>query len=356
MSENTTFERELETRDDKERRLMLERIELLHELRGMNAFEVVGYVYRINKLKKERNALPLVYEFLSDEEIGLMYGPGNYSVTYHITLASNKKETRTVGYSIGREFLQLHKQYCKENGVQFFGEEIQQNSNSFTDFLSKDKLESVVGILGALKMIFGQNQAPQQDQFQTYKMLMEPQIQMLERFISNRPQSLPDQLITEAFKSLKDKKEPERNNLKEQLELFREFKELTEGATERAARENVEENENMSTMEKMISKAIDFLPVFLEQHNGNIQNAAKAAQKQKPYEIMVLKSSQKLQQTFFNELVKNQGLETAKQWANSFGLNGDLLARSVTIVPQQKPIVTPAPAPQKPIKKAVIEL
>jgi hypothetical protein len=187
-------------------------------------------------------------------------------------------------------------------------------------------------------------------------MLMEPQIQMLERFISNKPQSLPESLITEAFKSLKDKREPERNGLKEQLELFKEFKELTEPATERAARENVEENENMSTMEKMISKAIDFLPVFLEQHNGNIQNAAKAAQKQKPYEIMVLKSSQKLQQTFFNELVKNQGLETAKQWANSFGLNGDLLARSVTIVPQQKPIVTPAPAPQKPIKKAVMEL
>jgi hypothetical protein len=187
-------------------------------------------------------------------------------------------------------------------------------------------------------------------------MLMEPQIQMLERFISNKPQSLPESLITEAFKSLKDKREPERNGLKEQLELFKEFKELTEPATERAARETMEEVENMSPMEKMISKAIEFLPSFLEQHNGNIQKAATAVQKQKPFEIMMLKKNSKLQQSFFNELVKNQGLEAAKQWAYSFGLNGDLLARSVTITPQQKPIVTPTQAPQKPIKKAVIEL
>lgn len=347
----------LESRDDKERREMLERIDDLNHLRGLDTLDLTGYVYRKNRLRRNESlSLPPVYEILSDDEIGQLYGPGFYLVVYHCKLSSGKKETKSIQYNIGREYLSKHKQYCNETGETFYGNEIEPAKNNAADFFSKDKIESIVAILGALKMVFGNNQPPEQNQFQNLKMLIEPQMQLLERFIVNKPQSLPDSIVSEAFKALSDKRQPKESNLKEQLELFREFKELTEPAAEKEKREAIEEEQNMSPLDKMLSKAIEMLPSFLEAHNGNIQSAATAVQKKKPFEVAMLKSNPKLQLAFFNELVKNQGIQAAKQWALSFGLNAELLAKNVSII---VPKVSAAPTLQpiqETVKKGVIEL
>lgn len=331
MSETTEQAAKPATKEERELARLQARIEQIHELRGMDADEVAAYVYRESP-HSGRTALPPHDRILQDHELGLIYGPGRYFVSYVVHMLDGSKTTANLRYNIGREYLPLHRAFCAENGLPCLAD--MQNEaprpSGLSDLLTREKVESIAGIAGLLKSILAPNN-------QAMEMLQAQQIEMIRSMGSNK-QSLPESLLVEAFKSLKPAAPvpalPAPPSLREQLDLFHEIREAVAPAPA-----PVQQSEDAGPMQFFIDKAMDLFPAILEKFNGNETAAAQAIKKEN-FLVRSMMKKPDVQKSFYRAAVENYGEQRADNIARGFGINpASLKATNTTAAPsaEQKP-------------------
>jgi hypothetical protein len=307
-----------ETKAEREQRRLDERMQSLHAMRGRaEELDVRGYVYR-KTWQGRPVALPPVEQFLLDDDIGLLYGPGEYVATYFDT--ETNQNIGTMRYSIGAEYAELHRQACQIEGRPCYLDGSasipgQQRPAGFNiaELLDKDKLQGMAAFLGTLKMVL----APGNDK--ALEMVMSQQTALMQS-MQNRGPNVSDAIATEALRMIGAERKAEKTSLKDQLEIFREVQGIIQPEI-MEAREAKEEVAAMSPMERTINKALDALPALLEQFGGNVKQAADHTRKANPLEAALLKGSPKLQREFYSQCVSRYGQAMADQWAVSYGIN-----------------------------------
>ena len=312
-----------ESRDQRKQRELSEKIDQLNSLRGLDFEEVIGYVYR-EVFGGGRQALPPVENIASDHDFGQLYGPGKYMVLYEVVLEDNgERVKRTIRYNIGPEYAAIHKQYCLENNrpclLDSYGQQGGRGPGfQISDYLTEDKVKGLIGLLGAVKMILGSRNDSESE---TLKFMLEQQSKTLQAVLTQKPaaSSMPDTLVSEAFKLLTHRQEPKNHlaTMREQLDFMRDLQGITNPAP-------IVEEKELSPLEKLFEKALEIIPGLLQQHNGNIEKAAAAAKKQHPFITSFLKNRD-AQRGAYSGLVKKYGKEAADRWAAGFGIDPSVL-------------------------------
>ena len=312
-----------ETREQRKARELSDKLDNLNQLRGLDFDELVGYVYR-EILHGGRQSLPPLENIALDHEMGLMYGPGRYFVLYDVTMENGEHIKKSVKYNIGPEYAEMHRRFCLENGRPCFLD-LQQAQRpqgmALADFFTEDKAKGLIALLGAVKMVLG---GRNDEQSETLKYMLDQQTKTLNILLTNKAAapSMPDALVSEAFRMLTKRQEPANPlaDMRTQLDFMRDLQSIVNPG--QAAPETEKE---MGMVEKLIEKALEVLPAFLAQHNGNIEKAATAAKKQNPLVMSFLKNKD-AQRGAYSGLVKKFGQSAADQWARSFGLDPSMLA------------------------------
>jgi hypothetical protein len=318
------------SRQEKQSRIIEEKIARLREVRGLPLADVKGYVYR-ETWEGGRQALPPVEDILYDHEIGLRYGPGKYMVTYHIELDDGTKKMQSERYNIGPEYLQLHLDDCQMTGRRSFinpntlvqGAQMSQGGG-LMDLLTEEKAKGLLGILGALKMVLGNG--GQNDQVETLKAVLDGNNKVLAAALSGGRGGggLPSELITLLFDRATKPQRQENSAalLRDQLDLFKEIQVISNPAAAAAqrAQDDEETERSRNPMEKMIEKALEYLPGLLEKFNGNETAAAQHLKKTNFIVSSYLKKPD-VARAFFDAVSRDHGQAAAERWAAGFGFN-----------------------------------
>jgi len=318
------------SRQEKQNKILEDKIERLRTARGLPIMDIKGYVYR-ESWEGGRQALPPIDDILFDHEIGLLYGPGKYVVTYHYELEDGSKKMLSERYNIGPEYTQLHLEHCQSIGRQSFinpstflpGQ--QKPQPGLMDLFTEDKAKGLLAILGALKMVLG-NGSGNNDQVETLKAVLDGNNKVLAAALGGRSGGggRPNELITLLFDRAT---KPQRQEnpaalLRDQLDLFKEIEVIRnpQAAALQAQQIQEEEDRNMSPIQKMIEKAMEHLPALLERFGGNEQAAAQHLKKTNFLVSSYLKKPD-VAKAFFAAVEKDQGRAAAERWAAGFGFN-----------------------------------
>jgi hypothetical protein len=325
------------------------RLCLLHELRGGidSGAEVIGYVYRINH-DKTRTSLPPIDEILLDSDFGILHGPGQFQVSYfkRPDIEKNLEPLKTIGYKIGREFTELHKNFCLENNLPCYlaiAENLGAPSapaNQLLGYLNEDRLKAAAGFLGALKLILAPNDN------QNLNVILEQNRDLMRQIAAPKGDSIPESILSEAFKMIRaEKKQPD---LFDQINQVKQIKDLffDQDQGHRAGDDSGDAMTN-----NIINKAMDALPQLLEMFNNSIPKAAQHLKKTKPLEAMALKMNPKLQGDFYQAMKAKFGEQAANLWAKEYGISPkNLIPFKAPPVPVE--IVQEAPH-KEPLKQMV---
>ena len=341
-----------ETRDQRKQRELAEKIDEINALRGLDFSEIVGYCYR-EVMHGGRQSLPPLENIVQDHELGLIYGPGRYMVLYEVYLEDGTKVKKSIKYNIGPEYNRLHHDYCQQNGLPCYLDQVQQQTKggfALSEFMTEDKVKGLIALLGAVKMVMGGQGS--QSETENLRFMLEQQNKTLNTLLTSKPAAgagITDTLVSEAFKLLSNRQQApnQLDSMRQQLDFIRDLQGMAN-----PAQEPIEKDE--SAMEKLISKALEILPAFLQQHNGNIERAAAAAKKQNPM-IMAFLKNKDAQRGAYAGLLNQYGKEKADRWAHSFGLDPSTLGAIDVHV--NKPAAQPTkPAAAGPANSGVIFL
>jgi len=318
-------------RKERQQAEMEDRIKRLSKLRGNESiYDIIGYPYR-ELVGKTRSTLPPVDTFLEDHELGLMFGPGKYTVVYkYIDPISGKEdgeECSTISYSIGVEYTQLHREHCQQTGQHCYLDARsivpgipQQPESGLASLLNEDKMKGIIGLLSAVKMLLGND-----DRGSVYRDQLDSQTKLLQAVLTKgQPgggNGFSETLMTTAVSRLLEppKQVDASQMLKDQLDLFSRFQELKDPAIARERQEQ-EEERMKSPLDRMIDKAMDYLPIFLERFNGDERAAAVQLKKEHP-EAKLMLQSPKMRQQFYEAVCREHGQLSADKWAQGLGID-----------------------------------
>lgn len=302
------------TRSQKEAEKLEEHIQAVRELRGLDSLDVTGYVYRIQRQdRNRRTSCGKIFDILDDDDFGRQFGAGMYQVAYHCELSNGQKVVKTLSYDIGREYTPFYREYCKENGIPYedIGATQAAPVGLLNGVLDKENIQNIFALVGGLKALLAPQGGGQIDQLQMIKALAE---------IMPKPQPIQDVFIQEAFKSLRHENKSPLSGIKEQLDLFGQMREVFATPEERAAAIEYDKQEKASPMDKILTMALDALPMFLDRFGGDIPQAAAALKKEKPMQIGMLQKSPQMQAAAFQKIATTQGQGAAEAWARGLGI------------------------------------
>lgn len=341
MSEQQEPEKRL-TRAERQSAKMEERIKKLSKLRGNEDIEeIIGYVYREN-LTGKRTSLPPVKSFLEDHQVGVIYGPGEYAIVYkYIDIVSGltEEECTTIPYSIGPEYAEIHREHCAQTGQKCYldsravipGQERQESV--FTSFLNEDKIKGLIGLLGAVKMILGND-----DKSADLRAMLDSNTKLLASAIGSKGgNSFPDQLMTMTMTKLLEgpKETSPAKVMKEQLELFQSLETLRNPQLAQQ-REEQEQERMKSPIEKTIDKVLEHLPAFLARFDGDEQKASQQLKREHP-EAHLLKFRPEYASALYVATAKKYGIMSADKWALGLGIDPNKYRHLVTTQEVQQP-------------------
>lgn len=313
------------TREEKEAQQLERHLDVLHQLRGIDGEEVKGYVYR-EVMGGTNASLPPIDRVLMDHELGQLYGPGKYRVTYMIFHGSNTTR-KTERYNIGREFAALHRQFCEENGLPCYlfenttmpGER-PRSGGGLADFLGGGKAQELLALAAGIKQLFG---APQQNDQK------EILIELIRSNGKAQPQNnMGENIVAKALELMGGgRNESPVAMLSQQLDLFSKMQ-----TTFQQPQPAEKDEDNMGFWGKGIEMALAALPQILQQNNGNIEQAAKNLKSQNA-SLRVALGIPSVQKQAYAELCKKYGQSQADRWAAGFGLNPVNLRGEVKVDP-----------------------
>ncbi len=309
------------SRAEREENAILKKIDSIRELRGADFDEIDAYVYRQSWGDGGNISLPKLHQILEDYDLGMIYGPGKYLVTYVYTDAAGETKKKQIKYNLGAEFAEVHRKYCAENGLPCYLRNdtlIPGQSQSLPapaglklgDLLNKEKLEGLIMLAGTLKQFLGGSNDK----------LIEMQSKMIQGMMTQQQPPIMNEIMGAAVKNLLNPPRPAAAQaaagplagVREQLSLFNELRETFAPESAPAAAEG-------GTMSRIVEMVLPMLPALLEKFGGNIE-AAAAAQMKNPIVKSYLKDT-KTQKELFQAIAQQQGIEAAKSWAAGFGLD-----------------------------------
>jgi hypothetical protein len=323
-------------------------LESLLALKGLEGWEVIGYVWRLGS---RRTSLPPISEVLADHEFGEMHGPGIFSVQYRLyeTPGDHSKfRKKEVTYNIGPEYSQLHVDWCRANGRQCFvgigtgaipGMEQGkgQSGFDFREFLNKDTATTIATLLGALKLVF----APQNGG-DDLKTIYQSQTELFKTMLTNgsrREQNpLQDRILTAAVERMLNPPQPADpvEMLGKQMQYLGTMKTMFG-----------EESANPSMMEKITDRALDLLPALIEKMGAAKPQEGQGAKMLEGMESSIPKTLEG-KKALYAACVRGYGRETADKLARSMGIDPASL--------QPQPVSNVLPAPQETPKPKEPEL
>jgi hypothetical protein len=309
---------------------LFNRIKELAKLRGFSDIITKARVYR-ETLSGGRFTCPSYNAFMEDDDVGKIYGPGEYLVSYESEDESGEKVYKPVRYRIGKEFAQVHRAYCEEAGIPCLlrddtkipGQEHMAPKPGFFDNLSPEKVALFTAILGALKGMMGGSNGD-------LRTVIEGQAKIISSFSGNGKQSSPSagllemlapKLIERAFDT--SKPEDPMKSILASLGAVKEIKTLF-GDSE-------EKGENNGMMQTLIEKAMDVLPVLIAQH-GSAKDAGKDLKQNKLVQAFV--NNPDAQKAFYQSAVSRVGASAANDLAAGLGIDTARLQPS-----QAEPII-----------------
>lgn len=333
--EETPKKESLEERQEREARRKIEKIS---EMRSIDD-GIFGYVYRV-AADRTQVALPPIHSVMEDNDIGLEYGPGKYRVIYFREDSNGvRKAITTMHYNIGREYLELHRDYCRQNGKNCAFDSGLDSTGSnlrgggLAELLDPKKMQAASGFLAALKMILSPD-----NNDKNYKYIMEQNAALIQAAFNGRSQGPSDIIVSKAMEILSKPARQEHETFEDKLESLGRLQAMAGRLIPTAPAAPAEyEDEKLGPMEKLINMAMDALPAFLESHNGNVKAAAQAAQAKNKVTAAILRGSPGLQAQFYTSMVSRFGAAQADQWAAAYGIQ-----RPQNTIPFQ----APAPAAQ----------
>lgn len=315
-----------ETEAEREERQIAEKLQQIRELQGEEFSELKAYPYR--KTEDGKNfACPPINKILEPHDLGTIYGPGEYVVSYHGYLADGSQyKGARIRYNIGPEYEHLHRAYCRQYNKPCHLDLYQgrPNGGGVLDLLTEEKLKAVAAFLGTIKMIM----QPGND---SAAAAMQQNTEIMKAVLSSRPSapSLPESLVTKSFELLAAPKQAA-PGLVEQLNLLGELTETIDkirpsAAALPAVRDEEEEAGGiMSQFAPLISQVMNALPALLNRNNNSIPAAAAEA-RQNPLVSMTMKSKG-VQDEFYKAAVKEYGKAAADEWARGMRLNPETIA------------------------------
>jgi hypothetical protein len=348
LDQNNTQEKRL-SRTERQALKMEERIKKLSQLRGNEDIEeIIGYVYREN-LTGKRTALPPVKAFLEDHQVGVIYGPGEYSIVYKYldpVARIDGEECTTITYLIGPEYAEIHREHCAQSGQRCYLDAravipgIQPQETGLSSLFNEDKIKGLIGLLGAVKMILGKD-----DSSGDLRAMLDANTKLLASAIGNKSNGFTEQLMNTTFTRLLDgpAQASPTKLVKDQLELFQTFENMRN--PQLAQQREEQENEKMkSPIEKTIDKVLEHLPSFLERFGGDEQKASQQLKKEHP-EAHLLKFKPEYASALYVATAKKYGIVSADRWAYGLGIDPNKYRHLVSQPVQE---IQPPAQPQAP--------
>lgn len=348
------------TREERQHEAMEARLDRLAELRGDAIEDVVGYVYR-ETWGSDKTSLPPIRGVLEDHELGLLYGPGRYIVSYRFVDLSKirdeddetelgylKKSSTTIRYSIGPEYADLHREDCATHGRKCYldsrasipGFESPKETGLMSVF-KDDNIKGVMAFLTVLKQFF-----PSHGGSDDLRVMLAENTKIIQAMANgNRNASgmLPEKILELTMTKMLERPEQKSPGalLKEQMDIF----DMIESRRnpEASERRREQEEERMKTpFDKLIEKAMDVLPVFLAKFDGDESKAAAAVKRENPMASVMLRSPV-AQKAFYRATVEKHGQLAADRWASAFGIDPSTMRPDVSGQPVATPKATSHP-------------
>lgn len=310
-AENQDSKRPL-TRAEREEAQLLEKLDNIASLRGDLILEVVGHVYRKNAYGK-MTACPKIYQVVEDDDLGRMYGPGDYQVSYLATDSSGKIIRKTVCYSCGVEYRRLHREYCLENGIEPAQEPRSGGLGfDFAGILQKEKIEGLAAVVALITSLFKRDDSSNRQMMELIKVMAAGSGR------SVLPENLMSVLLTKAIDG--PKQQNPLHQVREQISFLHELKDLTSGgnSSSQASNDN-DEKEEGGPMDLILKSIMPMLPGILANFNNNAA-AAAASFKNNPM-VSPYVSNPVKQKEFYAAVMAKHGKQVADDMARGFGFD-----------------------------------
>ena len=256
---------------------------------------------RIYKQSGNRNAptrefIERVDGVLVDEEyIAENYGGGCYFVRY--VFKENGVTRNTSGV------FTISETYRAKRGAPA---QEQQPKNMLAGLLENLTVEKVGGIVAAIEAV---------------RKVFAPPVdltKLMETALSNRPQSVSDDLLREAMRSIKQPQQP--RNLLEEVRQLQEVKALIKDEPATVEDDEEEDNDKGGPMNVIIKTALEMLPAFLQQNNNNYE-ATGAQFRNNPLVNNLLAKDPSLREKFIDAARHEYGDQKTQELARGFGLD-----------------------------------
>ena len=303
-----------------------ERLEKLAELRGIeDEFEVKGYVYKI-RANNSRDTCRPAYAVLDDHEFGLQYGPGKYEVVYIVN--GTRENSRHIHYSIHPSYKSLHKEWCLENGEDFYDEsqqvaQIAQGAPriDFSKLMTPEGAAAIFAGVEALKRVFGGGQN------ELMRDMMNQQARVIESALggSKKESALENKIMSAAVERLLA---PQKSNFEEMRGQIDMLKEL--GVSTGLLQDPHEEKGPGSAI---IEKALEHLPALLERFANNPVHAGRALIREQPGARLLL-ATKKNQAAAIEAVQRKHGSEIAQGLAQGVGIKQQVIESALKREPR----------------------
>jgi hypothetical protein len=287
-----------------------------------------------------------------DDELGREYGPGQYFVSYRVIELGQEDATAksiSMKYSIGPEYSKLHRDHCAQTGKPCFledsttipGRRAPLGGDMLSSLLKEENLKGIVLLLGVVKEVLGSGSNDLKAMLADSHKLIG---QMAGNNGGNQQNKLTDILVKASVDKLLETPKSAAAQLKEQMDLFGQMKEIAAPfsiQTSNEENEDVKEN-TPGPFGKYIDMALPYIGSFLERFNGDESRAAAQLKKEQPIINVLLKNGE-ARRAFYNALVVSEGVESANRWVVGLGLNP---SEFVKVQPTNA-------APQRPAKRVI---
>ena len=251
-----------------------------------------------NPRNPTREFMERVDGILVDEEyIAENYGGGSYFVRY--VYKENGVTKNTSGPIV------IASSYRPKNGLAAVPEQ-QTQKNPLAGLLENLTVEKVGGIVAAIEAV---------------RKVFAPPVdltKLMETALSNRPQSVSDDLLREAMRSIKQPQQP--RNLLEEVRQLQEVKALIKDEPATVEDDEEEDNDKGGPMNVIIKTALEMLPAFLQQNNNNYE-ATGAQFRNNPLVNNLLAKDPSLREKFIDAARHEYGDQKTQELARGFGLD-----------------------------------
>lgn len=300
------------------------RLEELQFLRGLeDEFEVTGYVYKIHGKNIRVNCRP-TDAILDDHDFALNYGPGKFEVCYVWKAEDDTTHRKTVTYYTHASYKQLHKEYCQENGIEYFEDGFQAGPVpqaaagprfDFSRLMTPEGLPAILAAFETIKRLFAGNQN------ELMRDMMNQQNKMIETLAGKKENALESRIMGAAVERMLQPPKNDFEQMRGQIDMLKELG-ISTGLLQS---DDKDQGPGMAILEKVL----DHLPEFLARFQGDpVAAGRQLVVEQKKAKLIPLAPKQ-TQINAIKEVERRHGSTVAAGLAQGIGIKAKTINEAI---------------------------